>query len=376
MKKKVLIIGSGFFGSVLAERLASQNNFKVEILEKRNHFGGNSYSEIDKKTNIEYHKYGTHIFHTSNKEVMNYMNKFMTLNNYKHQVFSSYKNKIYTMPFNLFTINQVYNKNFSPSEAKDFIGKQINKIPKDQIFSIEDKAITSVGPKIYKLLIKGYTMKQWGKHPKYLPQHIINRIPLRFNFDNNYFLNSQWQGIPQNGYADVFKKMLKHKNINIKYNQEFSLKNLKKDVLTIYTGPLDKLFDYEYGKLEWRSLKFKKKHLNKKDFQGNSVINYPDFKVPYTRIHEPKHLHNDRKAFNDKKTLIIYEYSNGQSNDPYYPVNDKLNRAIHRKYKDLLTQYPNLFIGGRLADYAYYDMDMTISAALKLYHRLVRQFSL
>ncbi len=373
MKKDVQIIGSGFFGAVLAERLASQNNIRVEIIERRDHFGGNSYSEIDKNIGIEYHKYGTHIFHTSNKEVMDYMKNFMVLNNYKHQVFSSYKKGIYTMPFNLSTINQVYKKSFTPIEARKFINKQIRKIPKDSINNIEEKAISSVGPKIYNMLIKGYTMKQWGKHPKKLPQHIINRIPLRFNYDNTYFLNSLWQGIPQNGYGDVFRKILSHKNIKVNLNKEFSLSDLDKNTLTIYTGPLDKLFNYKFGKLEWRSLKFKKKYLNRHDFQGNSVINYPDINDNHTRIHEPKHLHIDRNIFKTDKTLIIYEYSNNNSKDPYYPINDPTNRLLHRKYKNLLKNYPKLFTGGRLADYAYYDMDMTISAALKLYKKISKE---
>jgi len=297
----------------------------------------------------------------------------MVLNNYKHQVFSSYKKGIYTMPFNLSTINQVYKKSFTPIEARKFINKQIRKIPKDSINNIEEKAISSVGPKIYNMLIKGYTMKQWGKHPKKLPQHIINRIPLRFNYDNTYFLNSLWQGIPQNGYGDVFRKILSHKNIKVNLNKEFSLNDLDKNTLTIYTGPLDKLFNYKFGKLEWRSLKFKKKYLNRHDFQGNSVINYPDINDKHTRIHEPKHLHIDRNIFKTDRTLIIYEYSNNNSKDPYYPINDPTNRLLHRKYKNLLKNYPKLFTGGRLADYAYYDMDMTISAALKLYKKISKE---
>ncbi len=374
MKKKFdfHIVGAGFFGSVIAERLANDLGLNILIIDKRNHIGGNCFSEIDFETGIEYHKYGTHIFHTSNYKVMKYLLKFCELNNYKHQVFSKYREQIYSLPFNLLTINQIYKKNLNPDEAKKLIKKETSKIQFLETDNLKNKALLTVGPKIYQKLIKGYTTKQWGKDPKFLPQSIINRIPLRFNFNSDYFLNSKWQGIPLNGYTDIFKKMLSNKNITIKLNKEFCLNDLNSNVPTLYTGPLDSLLNYKYGSLEWRSLKFKKKIIKKMDFQGNSVINYSDIKTRHTRIHEPKHLHPERN-YTSKKTLIIHEYPSADNKNPYYPINDKKNRKIHRKYKKLLKEYKNFYYGGRLADYAYYDMDMTISAALQLYENKIKK---
>ncbi len=367
-----LIIGAGFFGSVIAERLANELGLNILIIDKRNHIGGNCFSEIDSDTGIEYHKYGTHIFHTSNEKVIKYLSKFGKLNNYKHQVFSNYKNKIYSMPFNLLTINQIYNKNLNPEEAEKLIKKEITKIRVTDNDNLKSKALKSVGPKIYEKLIKGYTTKQWGKDPKFLPQSIINRIPLRYNFDNDYFLNSKWQGVPLNGYTDIFKKMLYNKKITIRLNKNFYYKDINSNIPTLYTGPLDSLLNYKYGSLEWRSLKFKKKVFKKLDFQGNSVINYSDIKTKYTRIHEPKHLHPERNYLTNR-TLVIYEYPTSDNKNPYYPINDKKNRLIHRKYKNQLKKYKNFYYGGRLSDYAYYDMDMTISAALKLYENKIKR---
>lgn len=366
------IVGAGFFGAVIAERLSTEYGLKVLVIDKRNHIGGNCYSQIDKETGIEYHKYGTHIFHTSNKSVIQYINKFCSLNNYKHQVFSKNKEKIYSLPFNLLTINQVYNKNLDPQEAKNLIKNEVLKYKKLKIDNLKNKALSSVGNKIYKKLIEGYTTKQWGKKPSDLPQSIINRIPIRFNYNNDYFLNCDYQGIPKNGYTDIFKKLLSNKKITVKLNYKFNFKDLNSEIPTLYTGPLDSLFNYKYGKLEWRSLKFKKKIISKTDFQGNSVINYADINTKYTRIHEPKHLHPERN-YESNKNLIIYEYPTKNNSDPYYPINDSKNRLIHRKYKKLANNYKNFFFGGRLADYAYYDMDMTISAALKLYKNKIKK---
>lgn len=368
MNYDYLIIGSGLFGSVIAENISTILKKKVLILEKRNHIGGNCYSEFDDNTGIEFHKYGTHIFHTNNKLVWNYINKFTTFNDYRHQVFSNYKNKLFQLPFNLNTINKIYKSEFTPYEAKLFLNKVISKHFCSSPTNLEEKAINNVGFKIYNMLIKGYTQKQWGKSPKLLPSSIINRIPVRYNYDSTYFNNAKFQGIPLNGYTKLFKNLTSNKNIEIKYNYEFSLKDINKfDIPIIYTGPLDYFFEFEYGKLEWRSLRFEKKIFNIDDFQGTSVINYPEIKIPYTRIHEPRHLHPERYN-NPKKTLTIKEFSIKDDLNPYYPVNDKINRLIHRKYKNKVKKFKNLYTGGRLADYAYYDMDMTISAALKLFN--------
>ena len=370
----VLIVGSGFYGAVLAERIANVLNKKVLIIEKRDHIGGNSYSEIDNKTNIEYHKYGTHIFHTSNEKVWKYINKFTEFNNYRHQVLSSHKNKVYQMPINLETINTFFRKNLKPSEAENFINKKTKKFKKYKFKNFEDKAISQIGKELYNAFIKGYTQKQWGKNPKLLPESIFNRLPIRYSYNEDYYQQTQHQGIPKNGYKSIFINLTKNQNIKIKFNEIFNLNyKIKPKYLTIYTGPLDSLMEYKFGKLEWRSLSFKKETKNIKDFQGTSVINYPDLKNKFTRIHEPKHLHPERKPFKSDRTLIIKEYSVKNDKEPYYPINDEKNRLKHRKYKLEVGKIDKFEFGGRLADYAYYDMDMTISAALKKFNQIKKK---
>jgi len=370
----VLIVGSGFYGLVLAERLANVLNKKILIIEKRNHIGGNCYSETDKKTNIEYHKYGTHIFHTSNLKVWNYINKFTEFNNYRHQVLTKHKNKIFQMPINLETINSFFKKNLNPIDAEKFISKKTKKFKNYKFKNFEDKAVSQIGNELYKAFIKGYTQKQWGKNPKHLPESIFNRLPIRFSYNEDYYPQTQYQGIPKKGYTEIFQNLIENKNIKIKFNEAYKLNyKITPKYLTIYTGPLDSLLNYKYGKLEWRSLVFKKQNKNIKDYQGTAVINYTDLKDKYTRIHEPKHLHPERKSFESKSTLIIKEYSVKNDREPYYPINDEKNRTKHRKYKLEVNNLEKFDFGGRLADYAYYDMDMTISAALKKFEQIKKK---
>ena len=375
IKTDFLIVGSGLYGCVLAERIANVLKKKVIILEKRNHIGGNCYSEVDKVTGIEYHKYGTHIFHTSIKPVWNYLKNFTYLNNYRHQVLSRYKNKIYQMPINLETINTFFNKNLDPIMAKNFISKQTKKYLKVEKNNFDIKARSQIGDKLYDAFIKNYTFKQWGKHPKDLPSFIFNRLPLRFDYREDYYKNSLVEGIPSEGYTKIFERLIDNKNIKIQFNSNFEFENNHNvKYLTIYTGPLDKLLKNKFGKLEWRSLKFKKEIINQDDFQGTSVINHPELKYKFTRIHEPKHLHPERTY--GKKTLIIKEFSNSNSNEPYYPINNNKNKILYNKYKNYLKSKDRKFIfGGRLGDYAYYDMDMTISAALKKFENIKKNFN-
>ena len=375
MKTDFLIVGAGFYGSVLAERISKILKKKVLIIDKRDHIGGNCYSEIDKKTGIEFHKYGTHIFHTSNLKVWNYINQFSKFNNYRHQVLTNHKNKIYQMPINLETINTFFNKNLNPELAK----KYLQKLCKDKVIknpkNFEEKAISQIGKKLYNAFIKNYTIKQWGLNPKNLPASIFNRLPIRFNYNEDYFNNSDYQGIPLNGYTNLFQNLLENKKITKLMNCDyFKIKDkIKVKYKTIYTGPIDKYFNYKLGILDWRSVKFKKHVVNCNDFQGNSVINYPDLKFKYTRIHEPKHLHTERNYLKNK-TLIIKEFSYQDHKNPYYPINNDKNKKLIKAYKKLAKNERNILFGGRLADYAYYDMDMTISAALVKFENLRKDF--
>ncbi len=374
IKTDFLVVGSGFFGSVLAERISNILNKEVIIIEKRDHVGGNCYSKIDEKTGIEYHKYGTHIFHTSNENVWSYLSNFCVFNSYRHQVLTKYKKQIYQLPINLETINSFFNKNYSPLEAENHLKKITKKFKRVSYENFEEKALSQIGDKLYDAFIKNYTEKQWGKKPKYLPSTIFNRLPLRFNYREDYFNNCKYQGIPDHGYTNLFNQLLQNKKIKLHLNKNFNLNENKilPKYMTIYTGALDSLLNFKFGRLEWRSLKFIKKVINLKDFQGTSVVNYPEKKIKFTRVHEPKHLHIDR-TYPANKTLIIEEYPVIDNEEPYYPINDQKNRRIHRKYKTEISKIKNFEFGGRLADYAYYDMDMTISAALNKFNLIKKK---
>jgi len=359
IKTDYLIVGCGLYGSVIAERISSVLGKKVIIIDKRDHIAGNIYSVKDSSTGIEYHKYGTHIFHTGNEIVWKYVNQFTTFNSYKHHLLTKYKNKIYQLPINLDTINSFFNKNFNPNQAKQYLEKQTRPYKRVEEFNFESKALSQIGKKLYEAFIKNYTTKQWGKHPKKLPSTIFNRLPLRFNYSQVYQKNVKWQGIPEHGYTKLVANLLDNKKIDIKLDCNFSL--------------LDKKFlNFKHGKLEWRSLRFEKKIINTLDYQGNSVINYPELKYKFTRIHEPKHIHVERNYFNLKKTLIIKEFPVQNSNEPYYPVNDIKNKQIQKLYVKSAEKLKKFLFGGRLADYAYYDMDKTILAALNKFKKIKR----
>jgi UDP-galactopyranose mutase len=371
METDFLIVGTGFYGSVLGERIANVLKKKVLFIEKRNHIGGNCYSEKDKTTEIEYHKYGTHIFHTSNENVWNYISCFTKFNNYKHQVLTRHKNKIFQLPINLETINSFFDKNLNPQEAIDFIKKKINKENINKPNNFEEKAISLIGSDLYNAFIKNYTIKQWGVHPKNLNQSIFSRLPIRYNYLEDYFNHCKYQGIPLNGYTEIFEKMLSSPRIRVKLNTDyFKIKEkIKVKYITIYTGPIDKFFNYQVGRLGWRSVKFEHKVINVGDYQGTSVINYPDLKFKFTRIHEPKHLHLERNYIKNK-TLVIKEYPLNDNLNPYYPINSPENMRLIKIYKEKAKKIKNVIFGGRLADYAYYDMDMTISAALVKFNKI------
>lgn len=365
-----LIVGSGFFGSVLAERITTVLNEKVAVIEKRNHIGGNCYSEIEPETNIEYHAYGSHIFHTSNPFVWEYINRFTEFNNLRFQVLTTHKNKVYQLPINLETINSFYQINLKPFEVIEFLNKEISKENIEEPKNFEELAISQMGRPLYEAFIKGYTQKQWQKDPKDMPMAVLKRLPFRTNYNENYYFDT-WQGIPLNGYTAIFEKMLQNKNIDLYLNTDFFDINhlIPSTVKIIYSGAIDRYFNYCFGKLDWRSLDFQKEIVPYNDYQGNAIMNFADLEVPYTRIHEPKHLHPERD-YTQKKSLIIKEYSKlDDGSNPYYPINDKKNQELVKKYRAKVAEQENLIVAGRLGDYKYYDMDNTIARALEVFEQ-------
>jgi UDP-galactopyranose mutase len=369
---KYLIVGSGFFGSVLAERIANKLKEEVMIVEKRSHIGGNCYSTDDRDTGIHYHLYGTHIFHTPNERVWKYINRFTEFNSYFHQVLTTYKNKVYQMPINLETINSFYNVNLKPFEVDAFLQEEIKKENITAPRNFEEKAISMMGRPLYEAFIKGYTMKQWQKDPRDMPESILKRLPFRTNYNESYYY-SRWQGIPLDGYGKIFEKLLDSKNIEVKLNLDyFKIRDLiPAETKIIYSGPIDQFFNYKYGKLEYRTLRFEKEIVNCEDYQGTSVMNYADVDVPYTRIHEPRHLHPERTDYPRDKTMIIKEYSMlDDGSNPYYPINDEKNQNLIMKYREEVKKLKHTIISGRLGEYKYYDMHDTINHALEVFDRL------
>ncbi|MBQ3060723.1 MAG: UDP-galactopyranose mutase [Desulfovibrio sp.] len=361
MSRPILIVGAGLSGAVMAERIANDLDRPVTVIDKRNHIGGNCWSEIDSETGIECHKYGSHIFHTSNREVWEYISRFTEWNTYQHRVWTSYQGRIYSMPINLQTINSYYGLNLTPEEAKAFIQAEAAKENITEPRNLEEKAISLIGRPLYEAFIRGYTLKQWEKDPRELDPSIITRLPVRYNYNNRYF-NDTWEGIPLHGYAKMFERMLSHPNITVQLNTDwFDIRDsISPDTLVIYTGPIDQFFDYRFGRLEWRTVDFTIERHNCADYQGASVINSADPETPYTRIHEFKHYHPERE--DTGKTVIYREYSRfaGEGDEPYYPVSTEINKNIYNKYKILEYENDNIIFSGRLWLYRYLDMDVSI----------------
>lgn len=368
MIKRIFIVGAGVFGSTLAERISVVLNRKVYLIDKRDHLGGNCFSFNDKDTHINCHKYGAHIFHTQNRKVYDYVNQFVALNHYRHQVLTRSKGVLYQMPINLNTINKFFKKELSPQEAFVFLNKEILKSHIDKPKNLEEKAISLIGVELYDAFIKGYTKKQWQRDPKDLPANIITRLPFRINYCNDYF-SDPYQGIPIGGYSKLFEGMLNNKNIEISLNTSYQdiKKEIRGDDLLIYTGMIDEFFDFCLGRLEWRSLDFKWEVKNTQDYQGCAVINEAKEDIPYTRTHEFKHFHPENiETFNLNKTIICKEFSKEyQIGDiPYYPINTEKNQNLYKQYYNLSLKKENVIFGGRLGQYKYMDIDKTIESAL------------
>lgn len=360
MKKyDYLVVGAGLFGSIFAYE-ANKRGKKCLVIDKRNHSGGNIYCENIEGINV--HKYGAHIFHTSNKEVWDYVNSFVDFNRYTNCPVANYKGELFNLPFNMNTFYQLW-KVKTPKEAVAKIEEQVKEANITDPKNLEEQAIKLVGKDIYEKLIKGYTEKQWGKKATELPSFIIKRLPVRLTFDNNYF-NDTYQGIPIGGYNKIIEKMLD--GIETRLETDFFENREEFEQLAnkiVFTGMIDEFYNYQFGTLEYRSLKFEHEVLNEENYQGNAVVNYTEFEIPYTRIIEHKHF----EYGNQEKTVITREYpARWQKGDePYYPINDDLNNGIYAKYKVLADKEENVIFGGRLAQYKYYDMHHVIEEALK-----------
>jgi UDP-galactopyranose mutase len=369
MQKKYdfIIVGSGFFGSICAYELHKIGK-KCLVLEKRNHIGGNCYTEL--RDNINIHMYGPHIFHTSNTKVWEWVNQFVKFNNFILQPVANYNGEIYPLPFNMYTFSKMWNISH-PKDAKEIIKKQSSQIigePKN----LEEQSIKLVGTDIYNKLIKGYTEKQWNKPAEKLPKEIIKRLPVRFTYNNNYF-NDTFQGIPIGGYSQIFKKLLDNTEVilNTDYlnNKEYWNSIGEK---IIYTGPIDEFYDYKFGPLEYKTTSFKHLKISESDFQGVAMMNYTSISVPYTRCVEHKHFENSESDV----TWISYEYPCEyipKITEPYYPVNDEKNNNLYKKYFELTKKNKDVFFGGRLAEYKYYDMDKVIESALSSIDKILKK---
>ena len=371
MKYDYLIVGSGLFGAVFAYE-ANKKGKKCLVIEKRPHIGGNIYTECVDGINV--HKYGAHIFHTSNKKVWDYVNRFAEFNRYTNEPIAIYKNELYNLPFNLNTFSKMFNL-VTPSEIEKRLDEERNeglkKLNGKEPSNLEEQAISLVGTTVYEKLIKGYTEKQWGMPCKELPAFIIKRLPVRMTYNNNYF-NDKYQGIPMGGYTQIIEKLLD--GIDVKLNSDFFENREEYEKMAnkiVFTGPIDKYYDYKFGMLEYRSVRFETEELDIANYQGNAVVNYTDVEVPYTRIIEHKHFEIGKQLGNDKsinKTIISREYSDkwSKEKEPYYPINNSKNNELYEKYKEYSKNDPKVIFGGRLGQYKYYDMDKVIESSLEI----------
>ena len=362
MEYDYLIVGSGLFGATFAN-LAKKDGNKVLVIEKRDNIGGNIYTE--EVEGIQVHRYGAHIFHTDYKDVWDYVNSFIEFNRYTNSPIARIGNEIYNMPFNMNTFTKIWSDVFTPEDALRHINEEIREIIGEPR-NLEEQAISLVGRSIYEKLIKGYTEKQWNRNCTDLPAFIIKRLPVRLTYDNNYF-NDRYQGIPIGGYTKLVKKMLEGIEVKLSTNFFDDAKYYKSiSDKIVYTGPIDEYFNYSFGELEWRSLKFDTKILNQTNYQGNAVVNYTGHEVDYTRVIEHKHFEFDTIS---PKTVITYEYPTDYKfgMEKYYTVNDEKNNKLAEKYRNLALNERNVIFGGRLAEYKYYDMDDVIKSAFNIY---------
>ncbi len=372
-----LIVGAGLFGSIFAYEMNKAGKTCL-VIDKRDHIGGNVYTK--EMENINVHMYGAHIFHTSNKQVWDYMNSFVEFNRYTNSPVARYRDELYNLPFNMNTFHALWGVK-TPQEAKDMIEKQKMEAiagfegdtgEASEPKNLEEQAIRLVGKDIYEKLVKGYTEKQWGKRTTELPAFIIKRLPVRFTYDNNYF-NDKYQGIPEGGYTKIIEKMLS--GIEVKLQEDYFENRAQYNEIAekiVFTGMLDEYYDYRFGELEYRSLRFETETLNVDNYQGNAVVNYTEYEVPYTRIIEHKHF----EFGTQEKTVITREYPAEWSRgcEPYYPINNEKNNTLFEKYKKLADNEANVIFGGRLGEYKYYDMHQVVARALEITSKEINTF--
>ncbi|HVS68672.1 MAG TPA: UDP-galactopyranose mutase [Mycobacteriales bacterium] len=370
----LLVVGSGFFGLTVAERCATELGLKVRVIERRDHLGGNAYSEIEPSTGIEIHRYGSHLFHTSNRRVWDYANRFTAFTGYRHHVWTRHNRRIYPLPINLATICQYFERAMTPTEARALVAEQAGEV-RGNAGNLEEKAISLIGRPLYEAFIRGYTAKQWQTEPRELPEEIITRLPVRYTFDNRYFSDT-YEGLPVEGYTAWLERMADHPNISIDLRSDFQ--DVRGDAIgavpIVYTGPLDAYFNHVEGSLGWRTLDLEVEVCDTGDFQGTSVVNYADESVPFTRIHEFRHLHPERDHYPADRTVIMREFSRvaTATDEPYYPISTVEDRERVLKYRDMAKREPRVLFGGRLGSYKYLDMHMAIGAALSMVDNKLR----
>ncbi len=368
MAYDLVVVGSGFFGLTVAERVATELGKRVLVLERRDHLGGNAWSEREPTTGIEVHRYGAHLFHTSNARVWEYVNRFTDFTGYQHRVFSVFKGRVYPMPINLGTICEFFGQHLTPDEARALVREQASEVDTGEAANLEEKAISLIGRPLYEAFVRGYTQKQWQTDPRDLSADIITRLPVRYTFDNRYFSDT-FEGLPRDGYAAWLARMAESPLIDVRTGVDFFdvRADLPSSAPIVYTGPLDRYFDYAEGALAWRTLDFEQEVLPIGDFQGTSVMNYADEDIPWTRIHEFRHFHPERDHPDDR-TVIVREYSRAASpgDEPYYPVNAASDRDRLERYRRRARAAQCVLFGGRLGTYKYLDMHMAIASALTM----------
>ena len=382
MDADLVIVGAGLFGLTIAQQAVEKDGLRVAIVESRSHIGGNAYSYMDKETGAEIHKYGAHLFHTSNRRVWEYVNRFTGFTHYVHRVYTTHDGEVFPLPINLGTINQFFRAHYTPNEARALIERQMGESVADgEPRNLDEQGVRLIGRPLYEAFIKNYTAKQWQTDPAELPASIIRRLPVRFTYNNRYFKDT-WEGLPVDGYTRWFERMIDDPRIDVHLNTDFldASQPLNRDALAgsipvVYSGPVDRYFGYERGELKWRTVSFDEKRYDEDDHLGCPVMNFADPDVPYTRAIEFKNFNPERyERQNHERTVVWYEHSRfaTRGDEPYYPINTAEDRKIYQQYRQLAKQQPKVIFGGRLGSYVYYDMHQVINSALIAYESQVR----